>query len=126
MANAVTSVSLFPRPLRPAPRPLGLYFRAGRNDAHVLLDLLAAGETRFYGVVADPTCARFQKELVERARARRLDVILDPRTQPSATIGGFSDSLGELPWGRSRPHTEEDFRGASGRRITISLARFAA
>jgi hypothetical protein len=63
--------------------------------------------------------------LVERARARRLDVILDPRTQPSATIGGFNDSLGELPWGRSRPHTEEDFRGASGRRITISLARFA-
>jgi len=126
MVNAVTSLNLSPRPIRPAPKALGLYFRAGRNDASVLLDLLAAGETRFYGVVVDPTYARFQKELVQRARARRLDVILDPRTQPSATIGGFNDSLGELPWGRSRPHTEEDFRGASGRRISISLARFAA
>jgi hypothetical protein len=126
MANSITSMNLMPRLIRPAPDPLGLYFRVGRGDHRALLDLLAGGETRFFGLVCDPTHAKFQRELVERAVERRLDVILDPRTQASATIGGFTESLGDLPWGRGRIHTEDDFRGAAGRRAIANLARFVA
>lgn len=126
MPSPATPLTLVPRLIRPAPDPLGLYFRVGRNDHRELLDLLASGETRFFGLVCDPTHAKFQRELVERAAERRLDVILDPRTQASATIGGFSAALGELPWGRGRVHVEEDFRGAGGRRLMANLARFVA
>ena len=124
MAHAVTPLT--PRLLRPAPDPIGLYFRAGRNDHRPLLDLLAAGESRFFGVVCDPTHVKFQRELVERATERRLDIILDPRTQASATPGGFTSTLGELPWGSGRVHVEDDFRGSGGRRLMGNLARFVA
>src|SRR5437868_10922522 len=96
------------RLLRGVPEPLGLYFRVGRNDHQELLELITSGETRFSGLVCDPTYAKFQRELVDRARERRLDVILDPRTQSSATVGGFNATLGTLPWGCSRPHVEGD------------------
>jgi hypothetical protein len=124
MAHAVAPFT--PRLVRPAPDPLGLYFRVGRNDHRPLLDLLAGGDTRFFGVVCDPTHVKFQRELVERAAARRLDVILDPRTQASATLGGFTTALGELPWGCGRVHVEDDFRGSGGRRLVANLARFVA
>jgi hypothetical protein len=126
MSQSTTPLTLVPRLIRPAPDPLGLYFRVGRNDHRGLLDLMAAGETRFFGLVCDPTYAKFQRELVERAVERRLDVVLDPRTQASATIGGFSATLGELPWGRGRVHVEDDFRGTAGRRLIANLARFVA
>jgi len=126
MSQSIRSITSLPRLIRAAPDPLGLYFRAERNDHREVLDLLAAGETRFFGVVCDPTHAKFQREMMERAVQRRLDVILDPRTQASATIGGFSDALGDLPWGRGRAHVEDDFRAAAGRRLIANLARFAA
>jgi hypothetical protein len=126
MSHSSAPLNLEPRRIRPAPDPLGLYFRVGRNDHRELLDLMAAGESRFFGLVLDPTYAKFQRELVERAVERRLDVILDPRTQASATIGGFTAALGELPWGRGRVHVEDDFLGGSGRRLIASLARFVA
>lgn len=116
---------LSPRLIRPQPEPLGLYFRVGRSDHKELLDLLAAGETRFFGIVCDPTSADFQRELVDRALERRMDVILDPRTQASATVGGFTASLGELPWGRQRVHVEDDFLNANGTRLVQEIARFA-
>jgi hypothetical protein len=118
-------VVLSPRAVRPQAEPLGLYFRVGRNDHRELLGLLGTGESRFFGVVCDPTCADFQTELVDRALDRRMDVILDPRTQASATVGGFTPSLGALPWGRERTHVEDDFRGVRGVRLLQELARFA-
>lgn len=125
LANTAVPLTLVPRLLHPAPKPLGLYFRIGRNDHREVLELVTSGETRFFGIVCDPTNVRFQKELLERTAARRLDVVLDPRTQASATIGGFNESLGALPWGRGRPHRDDDFQGASGRRVVSTLARFA-
>ena len=100
------------RPVRSAPQPLGLYFRVGRNDQRDLLNLIAAGDAGCFGLVLDPTLVASQKELRDRALARRLDVILDPRTQAAATIGGFTNSLGRLPWGLGRIHEARDFRRA--------------
>jgi len=125
MSRIAQALTVAPRLVRPAPEPLGLYFRVGRNDHRELLEVVASGETRFFGLVFDPTYARFQKELVDRAIERRLDVILDPRTQASATIGGFNSALGDLPWGRGRSHIVEDFTGIPGRRLMTSLATFA-
>jgi hypothetical protein len=113
------------RPVRSALQPLGLYFRVGRNDQRDLLNLIAAGDAGCFGLVMDPTLVPSQKELRDRALARRLDVILDPRTQPAATIGGFTKSLGKLAWGLERMHELRDFEGAAGRRLVGSMAQFA-
>jgi hypothetical protein len=93
MSRPASALTVIPRLVHPAPEPLGLYFRVGRNDHRELLQLLSSGETRFFGLVCDPTYTKFQRELVDRAIERRLDVILDPRTQPSSTVGGFSSTL---------------------------------
>jgi hypothetical protein len=125
MARSMSAFGGLPQLMHLAPEPLGLYFRIGRNDYRELLQLFTSGESRFLGVVCDPTYSKFQGELVDRALERRLDVILDPRTLASATAGGFTSSLGQLPWGRGRVHVEEDFQGASGKRLMGNLARFA-
>src|SRR5277367_6661672 len=113
------------RPVRSAPQPLGLYFRVGRNDQRDLLNLIAAGDAGCFGLVLDPTLAGSQREIRDRALARRLDVILDPRTQAAATIGGYTQSLGKLPWGLQRIHEARDYEGAAGRRLIGLIAQFA-
>jgi len=125
MGNAAISRDPVIRLLRPAPKPLGLYFRVGRNDHREVLELVSSGDTRFFGIVCEGGYTKFQKELIERTADRRLDVVLDPRTHASATPGGYTESLGALPWGRGRPHREDDFQGQSGRRVITALARFA-
>jgi hypothetical protein len=115
------------RPIRPAPKPLGLYFRPGWNEHTDLLASMEAGQTRFFGAIFDPTHLERQKELRDQVIARRLDGVLDPRTQPSATIGGHTDALGALPWGVGRPHTISDFQGELQLRRTVgALGDFAA
>jgi hypothetical protein len=116
--------SRFLRPVRPVPDPLGLYVRAGRNDHKELLSLLTAGKPIGLGVVFDPTHLKYQRELLRYVVERRLDAILDPRTQPLATVGGYTPSLGKLPWGNSRPQEVEDFEGIQGRRLIRNIASF--
>src|ERR1700722_12203075 len=114
-----------PRALRPVPDPLALYVRANRNDQPPLLDLLARRDANCFGVVIDATAVKAQRELRDNAASAKLDVILDPRTQASATIGGFGARMGALPWGEARPHPLSDFLGGSGRRRATEIAQFA-
>ena len=93
-------ISQFPRGIRPAPEPLGLYFRVGRNDHKPFSDLIAAGDASLFGAVLDPTNLKRHGELRDQIRDHKMDVILDPKTQESATPGGFKPRLGELPWGQ--------------------------
>lgn len=116
--------SAYPRMIRPAPEPLGLYFRAGRNDRACLLDWLASGNSGAMGCVVDPTLVKPQRDLIDQLLSNRLDAVLDPRTQASATIGGHTPSLGDLPWGRDRPHTPADFKETAGRRTVNAIADF--
>jgi hypothetical protein len=81
--------------------------------------------SHFHGVVIDACRTDFDKELREAASKRRLDVVLDPRTQESALPGGFSERLGKLPWGVGRTHVRSDFVGGSGKRRAEAIARFA-
>lgn len=116
--------ALFPRAVRPAPDPLGLYLRPGRNDHAEMLNLIASGDAACFGAVFDPTLCDRHEVLREQITAHRLDAILDPKTQPSATIGGYTEALGALPWGRGRPHAMSDFEGASGRRLIAAVGDF--
>lgn len=111
-----------PRQLRPVPQRLGLFLRASRFDQAPLLDLLARRDATFTGVVIDATAIKTQRELRERAATARLDVILDPRTQQSATVGGHGSRLASLPWGAERPHAYEDFKGRAGRNAVAAIA----
>jgi hypothetical protein len=106
------------------PDPLGLYIRAGRNDQGDLLDLIAAGDASCFGVVFDPTLVKSQRELREQVLASRLDAILDPRTQVAAMPGGFTESLGKLPWGGNTVQNTSDFAGTAGKRRVSALADF--
>ena len=64
------------------------------------------------------------KELREQVVQHRLDAILDPKTQPAATVGGYTETLGALPWGVGRPHRLDDFRGTGGRHLVETLGKF--
>lgn len=49
-------------------------------------------------------------------------MILDPKTQPLATIGGHTHTLGELPWAdATRPHRLDDFSGDNGRDLASMI-----
>lgn len=114
-----------PRAVRPALDPLGLYVRAGRNDHKDFLNLLSAGDLRCHGVVIDAVYADRHKELLEHIVDHRLDAILDPKTQPAATIGGYTEAIGALPWVLGRPHQLHDFEGHAGRERMARLGDFA-
>jgi hypothetical protein len=125
MAESTDRTFLEPRIIRAVPDPLALYVRANRNDQPPLLDLLARRDANCFGIVIEATAVKAQRELRDNAASAKLDVILDPRTQASATIGGFSASMGKLPWGESRPHQLADFAGLPGRRRVTEIAQFA-
>ncbi len=106
------------------PDRLGLYVRATRRDRVDLLDFLSTSDADFHGVVFDPTQIKPQRELRDQLLARRIDAVLDPRTQPLATPGGYTESLAQLPWGGSYMHRPDDFQGLRGRQITAAIADF--
>ncbi|MDQ3564743.1 MAG: hypothetical protein M3436_11565 [Pseudomonadota bacterium] len=114
----------YPRSVRPAPDPIGLYFWLGRNDHLEVLNFIASGEAACFGFVFDPTLLKRHQDLREQVLNRRLDAILDPKTQQSATPGGYNNVLGDLPWGVRRPHIPVDFEGRSGRRLLAALGDF--
>jgi hypothetical protein len=90
-----------------------------------LSGLLATGKNSFCGAIFDPTKHERHAELRDQILDGRLDAILDPRTIRSATLGGYTDAMGELPWGVGRQHVPEDFVSVSGRRLVSALASFA-
>lgn len=124
MADNVTHLPR-PRIVRPAPEPLGLYVRAGRNDHKALLNLLSAGDLRCFGVVIDAVHLDRHEELRKQVVDHRMDAILDPQTQAAATIGGYTEAVGQLPWGLDRPHRVSDFIGRAGRDRMARLGDFA-
>jgi len=115
----------FPKIVHAVPDPLGLYLRPGHNDHRTLSNLLATGNKSFSGAVLDPTKFERHSELREQILDSNLDAILDPRTLRSATAGGFTPAMGNLPWGVGRQHTYEDFRSVSGKRLIGEMASFA-
>jgi hypothetical protein len=122
MQNEKRPAPLEPRLIRPAPDPLGLYIRVGRNDHPELLNLISQGHPQYFGFVFEATLLKRHRELRECVLANRFDAILDPRTQPAATLGGHSSEIAALPWGSRVPHTQNDFTGAKGRRTAELLA----
>jgi hypothetical protein len=123
MAQNVTL--LVPRNVRAAPDPLALYLRPGRNDHRDILNLIAAGDAACFGAVFDPTLHSRHGELREQVLKHRLDAILDPKTQASATEGGYTDAMGQLKWGRGRVHRLADFEGAEGATLVEQIGEYA-
>lgn len=114
-----------PRAVRPAPEPLALYLRAGRNDHLDLMNLLAAGDTGCFGVIFEATQHERHKELKEQVLAHRLDAILDTKAMQLALPGGYTPSVAKLPWAnKERMHTPADFQGLAGRRLVASIGDF--
>lgn len=105
------------RLVRPAPDPLGLYVRAGRIDQKDIQTFITAGSGGLTGVVFEAKRVASQKELLALVLDRGLDAVLDPQTQAMATAGGYSESLGRLPWASGRPHTIADFGNDIARRV---------
>ena len=122
-----TNVTLMqPRAVRPAPEPLGLYLRAGRNDHIALLNLIAVGHTACFGVVFDAAQEDRHKELKEQVLAHRLDAILDTKAMQMALPGGHNRTLGRLPWSEAeRVHMPSDFQGVAGRRLIAAIGDYA-
>lgn len=113
-----------PRLIRPVQDPIGLYVRVGRGDARTIQSFLEIKGAHFHGVVIDATRTVLDKDLRDIAATKKIDVILDPKTQESAYEGVFTERLGKLPWGVGRPHVLGDFQGAAGRRRATALAEF--
>jgi len=105
MASSPKPLSGYPQTAWLVPDPLGLYFRVARDDHKELLNFIAAGDAECMGAVFDPTLVKRHRELRAQVLQQRIDAVLDPKTQQSALPGGYTESIGELPWGASRPHT---------------------
>ncbi len=118
------NVTMLPRPLKVAPQPLGFYLRPGQLGHHDLTNVLLSGPQKIFGAVIDATMTEKQKDLRDQLLANRLDVILDPKTQPAAFEHGFRPSMSKLPWGEDRPHRVDDFKDLIGRQRIIRLAEF--
>jgi len=115
-----------PRAVRPAPEPLALYLRAGRNDHLALMNLIAAGDTSCFGVVFDAAQEDRHKELKEQVLAARLDAILDTKAMQLALPGGYTNTLAKLPWAdKERMHLPGDFQGMAGRRLMAAIGDHA-
>ena len=97
----MSNVVRLPRPSgkRDGANELGFYLRVGRNDHKKLLDALATGHKRVFGLIIEAHNVDRHKELCTEARNRGFDVILDPMTQQMAMPGGHTTLLSELPWG---------------------------
>ena len=121
----MSETKYFPRIVRPVPDPLGLYIRPEYRDQKALLEFLSSGNTSFSGFVFNPVYVEKQNELFEQVLNSEIDTILDPRTQESATPGGYTEKIGTLPWGVERPHRTDDFQGILGGRLITSIANFA-
>jgi hypothetical protein len=121
----MTQFPNFPRAVRPAPEPLALYLRPGRNDHRDVLNPIASGDVAYFGAVFDPCLLPRHAELKDQVLAHRLDAILDPKTQQSSLPIGHTDALGKLPWGiPDRPHQLSDFQDTKGRRLIAALGDF--
>ena len=125
MSERIFQLPPHPRFVRPVPDPLGLYLRVSPSDCSEMSNLIAAGDTSIFGVILDPTLMQSHDELRDQAIKHNLDVILDPKTQQSSFPGGYGIRVGNLPWGVGRPHSREDFEGASGRKLIGNLGDFA-
>jgi hypothetical protein len=77
--------------------------------------LLSAGDLRSFGVVIHAVHVNRHRELREQVIDHGLDAVLDPATQAAATVGGYTEALGTLPWGLDRPHRVSDFEGCAVR-----------
>lgn len=127
MSDNVTPFPGFPRAVKPAPQPLGLFLRAGRNDHGLLLNMLASGDAAYFGAVLDPTKIGRHAELRDVLIEKRLDAILDPMTQQLALPGSFNEKLGELPWAKTdRPQALNAFDREGRTRIAGELSSFVA
>jgi len=104
-----------PRALRPVPDALGSYLRPGGRDHKVLLQMLVEGKAVGTGLVADPCLADRQRDLIEEARRRGVETVLDSRSIELSTVGGFTRSgvIG-LGWAGARPHIPSDLTGPAG------------
>jgi hypothetical protein len=114
------------RLVRPAPDPLGLYIRAGRIAQNDLQSFITTRAVSFTGVVFEAKRVDQQGELLSLALEKGLDAVLDPMTQPMATIGGYSAGMAKLPWAEKRPHELADLSTEfQQRRLANEIAQFA-
>ncbi len=114
------------RLVRPAPDPLGLYMRSSRLDHREIQTFITSGASGLTGVVFEAKRVKQDAELLSLVLERGLHAVLDPQTQQMATVGGYGEALGKLPWALQRAHTRDDFAEDLVRRKVVSgIAQFA-
>ncbi len=114
-----------PRALRPSPARLGYYLRVGYNNHTEIAQLLAEGERAHMGLVIEAPNRDRHRELITDALRFGLDVVLDPKSHAAAFQGGYTESIGRLPWGLGRQATIADYLGSEGERRAEEIASFA-
>ena len=114
-----------PRSIRSVQNPVGLYFRVGYNDHKTVSAAIATGKRQFSGIVIEAHRLDRHKEVLSSAEAATLECILDPCTQALAMPGGFTESLGELPWGLGHVNRLRDYDTSKLLPLCTSIAKFA-
>lgn len=113
------------RLVRPVPDPLGLFIRAGRIAQEDLQNFITSRAVSFSGVVFEAKRVAHQQELLSLVLDNGLDAVLDPLTQPMATVGGYATAMNALPWSERRPHEPTDLAtDFQRRRMADEIAQF--
>jgi hypothetical protein len=98
------------------PPQLGTYIRPNRVDHKSLLTVLANGAPAgMEGIVFDPALAGIHADLLDEARERKVEAVLDTRAMEMALAGGLVGTRRALPWAGDDIHQCDTLRGSAGR-----------
>jgi len=125
MASNVIQLPPRPRQDTAEPEPLAFYVRVGRNDHAELLELMASGERGICGLVIEAQNLTRHRELMAETTRQGFHLVLNPKTQPMALVGGHSPTLAALPWGLDRHHRPIDFEGDEGKSRAAQIVEMA-
>lgn len=106
--------------------PIGHLIRTGETAYKKLENLHAEGRLPAKALILDASKARFQKQLIQSAKAEGAELVLDTKVAELCELGRYQGSASDAPWAvPDRPLERADFEPGSNLDLYGQIARCA-
>lgn len=105
--------------------PIGHVIRTGETAYKQLENLHAEGRLPAKSLILDASKARFQKQLIQSAKADGADLILDTKVAELSELGRYQGAASDAAWAIDRPLAAADFESGSNFDLYGKIARCA-